>query len=249
MPEITEEDVRQAETEAHEAQRRFLDLQHAALNGEPGNRPSAVDVVAAQTEAQHAEMRIEVTRRRYAEAREAERRRQLAGLGGRVETFYAETAASRTIPVLASNVAEAVAAFHAGIAAHNERVAGYHREAEDLGTQPGPHGPRAQDSHVGRTNGIRYRHMEVLPVSGNAEAYALHHLVSGDVDKAMAELVVTHDHTPQPPREVWRDSYGQFPPMPVYATRDKPLSMMIADGRAVRMTDTEAAEWWSRQPK
>jgi hypothetical protein len=247
VAEITEQDVRQAETDARDAQRAYLDVQRRALEDPPETRPSGAEVVSAQREAQLAELRIEIVKRRAAESAEAERRRQLAELGSRVEQFYAETAASRTIAVLAQCVSEAVANFHAGIATHNQRVARFNQEAAALGTRPGNRGPRPEDSYVLRTDGIRSRHLEVRPVGSNAESYAMGHLVAGRGEQAMAELRVTHDHTPQPPATLWIDRQGILPPQPGPVQRD--MQSLIGEGRLVQATPEQLAAWWERQAK
>ena len=198
MPESVAEAIKAAEAE----QAKYLELQHAALNAEPADRPSPGDVLAQAKAAELAQARVEIARRREEEAREAKRREACAELGGRIDAFYDDTA-RRALPVLARQAAEAIAALRAGISAHNAKVDGYDQEAAALETKPGNRGPRAEDSHVGRAgNGIRHGNKLVLKIGGNEASYAVNHVVAGDLDAALRELVTAKDLTPQPPREV-----------------------------------------------
>ena len=252
MPDTTAADLEVAAKEAEDAQARFLGLEYAALHNAPDKRPGAAEVVTQRTEAQHAALRVEITRKRLEEAKEAERRQACAELGERIGKFYDDTAAAGTLPVLARQAAEAIAALRAGISVHNSKVAALHREAGALETRPGRDGPRAEDSRVGRAgDGIRYGNKLVLAISGNAASYAVNHVVAGDLDAAVRELGTTSDCTPQPPSAVYRDTVDGTV-YPVHDNRPRWLSSMISDGRAVPLTAGELDNWmagyWQRDP-
>ena len=147
--------------------------------------------------------------------------------------------------MLARQAAEALAALRAGISAHNAKVNGYDQEAAALETKPGNRGPRAEDSHVGRAgNGIRHGNKLVLKIGGNEAAYAVQHVVGGDLDAALGELVTTKDCSPPEPVAYWRNVVGQFGVMPQYAgNADRTLNVMIRDKRVVRMSAEEVTAW------
>jgi hypothetical protein len=246
LPEITEQHMHQAEADAREAQRRFLELQHTALNGEPGSRPSAVDVLAAQTEAQHAEQRVEITRRRLEESREAARVEALHAVGSRAVQLAAAAAPDAEQAGRVRQLAELAAAIRARCAGHDTEVRGLYDEAARLHGDP-RHDPVVRTGQAGPwvahmpPLGVKYGTTEVHVIGGAADQ-AVDAAVRGDVDGALKLLTPVKDHTPQPPREVWKDTVDGTV-YPVHATMPRFLNSMIAEGRAVLMSPEEVAGW------
>ena len=244
------ETVAEATAAAEAAQAEYLRVQDAALHGEPGQRPEAAEVLQLAKAAELAQQRIPVARQREEREREDARRAALEQLGTEVDGFYAEAAASTALADAARSVTESVAALRAAVAAHNGRVRGYEGRAAALGTRPGVRGPRPEDAYVGHGGGIRHRHLAVREVGANELSYAVSHAVAGDLDKAVAELRTTHDHSPRPPRQAWRDKHGILGVIPVYGGGlPSDMASMIGEGRLVKLSDEEVATWWASRPQ
>jgi hypothetical protein len=252
VPESVTEATRSAET----AQRKYLELQHAALHAEPESRPSAADVLAASHAAELAQQRIDVARRREAGAREAARVEAMAALGGRVEEL-AEAAKRRSSEHSAdlAAIAELAGRVRARAAAHDEAVRALHAEAgllfadprNDVVVRTGQPGEWA--AHM-PPQGLRHGTVGVH-VFGGAVGLALEAATRGDVAGAAKRLDVVDDYTPQAPTQVYVDTVNGSR-WPIYgAPLPRSLQMMVSDGRARPLTDSEMDEylaaWWQRQ--
>jgi len=250
LPDITAADLEAAAKEAEDAQTRFLALEFAALHNAPDKRPSAAEVVAQRQEAEHAAARVEVTRKRLEQAKEAARLESMHAVGAQVGQLAAEAGAPSAERVAeVRQLAELAASIRARASGHDATVKGLYDEAARLHGDPkadpvkrtGQAGPWAP--HMPPL-GVKYGNISVH-VIGGAVDQAIAAAVSGDVDGALKLLTPVKDHTQPEPTAVYRDTLGQFGyPMEVYGNRpDRALAEMIRDGRAVLMTPDEVTAW------
>lgn len=254
MPETLAEATAAAEAE----QARYLDVQHRALHGEPEDRPDAPEVLAAAKEAELAQARVEVARRREQDAREAARVEAMHAIGTRaVQLAAAAGTPSTELVAEVRQLAELAASIRTRSGAHDAEVVNLYDEAAGLYGdsradpvgrlgQKGPWAPHTPPL------GIKYGNTSVHIVGGSADL-AIAAAIKGDVDGALKLLTPVKDHTPPKPAAVYKDTYGQFGMMPVYGNGpDRSLRTMIADGRAVALTPGEMDDWmagyWQRDP-
>lgn len=234
----TAADLEAATREAEDAQTRFLALEFAALHNAPDKRPGAAEVVAQRQEAEHAAARVEITRRRLEEAREAARLAGLEAVGADVEAYAATDPGSKIRAALES-AHQAVGAYRAMVEAHDSAVADLCTRAGAFADKTGRTGP------VLRGNGasaITFGETEVHQVRDNARI-ALEDVLAGDVAKAKGRIAAVPDRSPRVPDAWYIDLVGQFPPMPRYGPPDRSLAAMIEDGRARLMTPEEVTAW------
>lgn len=210
MPEIitAAEDVEAAEHEAQQAQRTFLDLEHAALHEPAGSRPSAEEVLAQRQEAELAARRVEVTRQRADEARVARRLAACKQLAGDIDAAAAAASEpSRAMARSLAAVARAAGTFLAECQAHDETVAALHARATGLGGDRGTRGPLASNAFVAHNSdgAVRHRDLELGPIGAAArEAVVL--AAGGDVPAALERVCCVRDRGPQRPDLYYLDT-------------------------------------------
>lgn len=239
MPDTTTADLEAAAKEAEDAQARFLSLEYAALHNAPEKRPSAAEVVAQRTEADHAARRVEVTRRRLEEAREAARLASLDAVGADV-TAYAATDPGAGIRAALESAHQAVEAYRSMVQAHDNAVADLCTRATAFADATGRTNPVLRGNSA---SAVSFGDIDVSKIGDHARL-ALDAALAGDLPKGKGHITPVRDRAPRTPSAWYADTVGQFPPAPVFDGRvDRSLAEMIRDGRARLMTPEEVSTW------
>lgn len=147
----------------------------------------------------HAELTAQRSRRAAEEDRRSQRLQGLEVIGAEVDKL-AEPQHTEPLAQALRDVTAACARFRGLAGAHDADVADLIAAAADLRAEPAaPDGPRETSSFVA-VNGaiIAHRRVTVRPL-GNRIQTALGHAVSGDIDRAVAE-VRTAATAPEPKR-------------------------------------------------
>ena len=230
-----------AETELREALELLDELERQSVEGAPESRPTPGQVVEQRALVEFAQGRVEVAKRRAAEAREAARQEALHAVGADLKA-YADTDPAAGVRDALRGAVVAVQAYQAKVQGHEDAVADLNARTAALalpGRQPWG------DPWEGQLAGGTYQGVTVSKFGDEARV-ALERALAGDVEGAAARLVAVK----QPPQVTgyFRDSVGQFAPMAVFDGRmDRSLATMVRDGRAVPMNADEVKAWQSRK--
>jgi hypothetical protein len=165
-----------------------------------GRRSVSADVLHKLRDGwRHADLTAQRTRQAAEEKRRDARLKGLEAIGAEVGKL-AQAEHTEQLAEALRDVAAACARFRALADAHDADVADLVAAATDLGAEPAaPGGPRGTSSHVavkGAT--IIHKRVTVTPLGGHVRA-ALEHAVSGDIDRAVAE-VQSSAREPEPRR-------------------------------------------------
>lgn len=154
-----------------------------------GERSISADVLHKLRDGwRHADLTAQRTRQAAEEERREARLTGLAAIGAEVDKLAQPEHAEQLAEAL-RDVAAACARFRALADAHDADVADLVAAAADLKAEPkAPAGPRETSSYVA-VNGdtVTHKRITVRPLGGRVQA-ALGHAVSGDIDRAAAEV-------------------------------------------------------------
>lgn len=151
-PDVTDDDVARAETEAAEAEQAAATLERAAVDGEQAAKPGAV--LEARAVAEFARKRARQLRGKAEQAKAAARLIALGAIAGEVNAVAAAAADSSGVEAAIRQIAAGYEQLTQHAAGHDAKVRDLIDRARDLAAeQPSPSGPRATSAHVALVHG------------------------------------------------------------------------------------------------
>ncbi len=225
-------------TREHEAAAgRLQDLEHRAVKHPPESRPAPAEVAAARVEVEHSGLRVEHARKLDAAEREQARLAGLEKVGADVGS-YSQTDPDTRLRAALDAAHQAVQVYRAMLRAHDQAVADLCKRAAGFADTTGLTSP------VGRGRGgsaVSYQGTLVRHV-GDAGRIALETALSGDLPKGRGILATVRQGADRAPHYFLDTLTGHV--MACHGSPNRPpFSIMVADGRARKMTEEEISAY------